>query len=137
MLHLWFCLMEISLSSSMIMGSDHFLSFLFRHKTLNLLRIFSSILPLVLIYPFPHNELCALKSPSSIISAGSCSRRSLISSYVTWSVGVDILNILSFFFSLSCRPSELLPGELFLCLSILCAISFSIAAAAPSFASLT
>ena len=56
------------------------------HKRLYLSRIFSSILPLVLIHSLPHSGLCALKSLSSIIGAGSCSMRSFISFYVTWSV---------------------------------------------------
>ena len=39
------------------------------------------------IFLLHSSGLCALKSPSRIIGAGSCSRRSLISSSVTWCVG--------------------------------------------------
>ena len=59
-----------------------------------------------------YNELCALKSPSSITSAGNCSMKSLISSWVIWS----ILSILFFFFSQPIRPPVLPSGGLFLCL---------------------
>ena len=68
---------------------SRFLFFLLIYKKLYLSSIFSNNLPLVLIFKLSHSWLCALKS-SSRICAESCSRRSLISSSVTWSVGVNI-----------------------------------------------
>ena len=71
---------------------------------LYLLSIFFIILPLVFIFSLPQNGLCALKSPSSIIGARSCSGKSLISFLVTWSFGGSYISILFFFFS---QPGKL------------------------------